>query len=227
MTEQDWLQCDDPELMWRYLEPLDCSATTHRKTKLLACGLVRWAWDLLDEQGRRIVESIERYADGCERLQYLRDVFDGYFEKVEEEPNRYRRTATGLWSARHENYLLRFAVSEGRSSLKALDPTFDFHTNHVPQICEAIRDIFGNPFRPIILDVAWRSQAAVELAVSINQNNDFSQLPALADALSDAGCADEVVLGHCRSAQQICHMRGCWVLDAVLGDWYWARRGLR
>jgi hypothetical protein len=40
-------------------------------------------------------------------------------------------------------------------------------------------------------------------------------MPILADALQDAGCDREEVLNHCRSAGP--HVRGCWVVDLVLG----------
>jgi hypothetical protein len=33
--------------------------------------------------------------------------------------------------------------------------------------------------------------------------------------LQDAGCEDEAVLSHCRSDGP--HVRGCWVVDLVLG----------
>jgi len=226
MTEQEWLQCSDPELMWRYLEPLDCVATTRRKTKLLACGLVRLAWQLLDQQGRRITESMERYAEGCERLQDFQDVMEGYFEKVEENPDLYRYNVTGLWSARHENYLLRFAVFEGQAALAACKQTKEmFRSTHLSQICETIRDIFGNVFQPVVAEPRWRSPAAVELATAIYRDYAFERLPELADALSKNGCGDEAILGHCRGMQQSRHVRGCWVVDSVLGDGYWARGG--
>jgi hypothetical protein len=40
-------------------------------------------------------------------------------------------------------------------------------------------------------------------------------LAVLADALSDAGCCDETILTHLRSDGP--HVRGCWVLDLLLG----------
>ena len=40
-------------------------------------------------------------------------------------------------------------------------------------------------------------------------------LPVLADALMDAGCDDDCILGHCRNAEV--HCRGCWVVDRLLG----------
>jgi hypothetical protein len=52
------------------------------------------------------------------------------------------------------------------------------------------------------------------LATGIYEDRAFDRLPLLADALMDAGCADEQVLGHCRSDG---HVRGCWLLDLILG----------
>jgi hypothetical protein len=37
----------------------------------------------------------------------------------------------------------------------------------------------------------------------------------LADALTDADCDEEEMIVHCRSEAQ--HVRGCWVVDLVLG----------
>jgi len=61
----------------------------------------------------------------------------------------------------------------------------------------------------------WRTIDAVGLARSIFDEAAFERLPILADALMDAGCADERVIGHCRSGGP--HTRGCWVVDLVLG----------
>jgi hypothetical protein len=40
-------------------------------------------------------------------------------------------------------------------------------------------------------------------------------MPILADALEDAGCDNADILSHCR--QPGAHVRGCWVVDLVLG----------
>jgi hypothetical protein len=47
------------------------------------------------------------------------------------------------------------------------------------------------------------------------ESRDFSAMPILADALQDAGCEDESILAHCRGPGP--HVRGCWVVDLVLG----------
>ena len=77
-----------------------------------------------------------------------------------------------------------------------------------------LRDIFGNPFRPV--DFApWRTDTAVALARQMYESREFGAMPILADALQDAGCDNDEVLSHCRGAGP--HVRGCWVVDHVLG----------
>jgi hypothetical protein len=40
-------------------------------------------------------------------------------------------------------------------------------------------------------------------------------MPVLADTLEEAGCQDATVLEHCRGPGL--HLRGCWVVDLILG----------
>jgi hypothetical protein len=78
-----------------------------------------------------------------------------------------------------------------------------------------IRDIFGNPLRPVVFNPEWRTSTAVALAAQMYEVRDFGAMPILADALQDAGCDDEM-LNHCRDVT-VTHVRGCWVVDLVLG----------
>ena len=81
-----------------------------------------------------------------------------------------------------------------------------------------LRDIFGNPFRPVTLDHAWlrwNDGAAVAIAQRIYDERRFQDLPILADALEEAGCTSGDILEHCRGPGP--HVRGCWVVDLVLG----------
>ena len=80
---------------------------------------------------------------------------------------------------------------------------------------DLLRDIFGNPFRPLVFAPEWRTDTAVSLARQMYDSRDFGAMPILADALQDAGCDNEDVLNHCRA--QCVHVRGCWVVDMVLG----------
>jgi hypothetical protein len=89
--------------------------------------------------------------------------------------------------------------------------------------CDFLRDLFGNPFRrPSILPewLTWNYATIVRLARAAY---DQRQLPAgkldngllvvLADALEEAGCSGEDILGHLRGPGP--HVRGCWPVDLV------------
>jgi hypothetical protein len=81
-----------------------------------------------------------------------------------------------------------------------------------------LHDVFGNPFRPAPLDpswLAWKGGVIRKLAQAIYDDRAFARLPVLADALEDAGCTDAAILGHCRGPGE--HVRGCWVVDLLLG----------
>jgi hypothetical protein len=52
------------------------------------------------------------------------------------------------------------------------------------------------------------------LITAAGDDRAFERMPILADALMDAGCEDEQIIGHCRSGGP--HVRGCWVVDLVL-----------
>jgi hypothetical protein len=78
-----------------------------------------------------------------------------------------------------------------------------------------IRCVFGNPFRPVAFSPEWRTDTAISLARQMYDSREFSAMPILADALQDAGCDNDDILEHCRGNGP--HVRGCWVVDLVLG----------
>jgi hypothetical protein len=81
-----------------------------------------------------------------------------------------------------------------------------------------LRDIFGNPFRPVALDpawLAWNGGTVRKMAEAIYDDRAFDRLPILADALEEAGCTDRDILDHCRWGGD--HVRGCWAIDLLLG----------
>jgi hypothetical protein len=80
---------------------------------------------------------------------------------------------------------------------------------------DLIRDIFGNRFRPVAVEPSWLTPTTVQYAEGIYEGRAFDRLPTIADALQDAGCDNEQILTHCRGAGL--HVRGCWVVDLVLG----------
>jgi len=114
------------------------------------------------------------------------------------------RTATPWWAA-HTCALNTRRASRGRKTAAIQ--------------ADLLRDIFGNPFRvvPRLSDTAreWNRGIVLRLAAESYEKRRFGELPVLADALEDAGCADEAILSHLRSARP--HVRGCWVIDLILG----------
>jgi hypothetical protein len=85
--------------------------------------------------------------------------------------------------------------------------------------CRLLREIFGRfPFLPVTLNpawLAWSDGTVVKLAQGIYEERAFDRLPILADALEDAGCTDADIPEHCRQPGP--HVRGCWVVDLLLG----------
>lgn len=79
-----------------------------------------------------------------------------------------------------------------------------------------LRDIIGNPFRPVAIDPSWVTLEVGTLARTIYDGQDFDRLPALADALVKAGCDHADLLGHCRQPGP--HVKGCWAVDLLLGS---------
>jgi hypothetical protein len=124
-----------------------------------------------------------------------------------------RRDVLSQWIIRNPNrkysgVLLKRA--EKASSLATSD--------EIRYQCSLLRDIFGNPFRPVAIDPAWlkwNDATIPRQAQAIYDERRFADLPILADALEEAGCTNADILEHCRGPGP--HVRGCWVVDAMLG----------
>jgi hypothetical protein len=87
---------------------------------------------------------------------------------------------------------------------------------------DLLRDLFGNPFEISLILAAWCSDPVLQLASEVYENRkmpggtlDGERLCKLADALESAGCTDPRILAHLREPGF--HVRGCWVLDLLLG----------
>jgi hypothetical protein len=86
------------------------------------------------------------------------------------------------------------------------------------QFIVLVREVFGNPFRPCPIEplwLAWDGGTIPKVAEAIYEERAWDRLPILGDALEEAGCTDEAILTHCREPGG--HVRGCWVVDLVLG----------
>jgi hypothetical protein len=79
-----------------------------------------------------------------------------------------------------------------------------------------LRDIFGlHMFHPLKVDSHWLTTDVIAVGRAIYDERAFDRLPILADALEEAGCDNADILNHCRQPGE--HVRGCWVVDALLG----------
>jgi hypothetical protein len=216
MTEQEWLACTDPELMMKRLTSK--ARRVDRQWRLFVCACVRRVWPSLTRKHRTLVELAEQYADGLVSGKELKKAHRSIWEL---NRNAHR-------SGRFAGLSARFAAGQ---TANVVDPP---HTNaklvayelrganganerQADSIAQAaiLRDIFGNPFRPVALNPTRRTANVTALAQSIYDERAFDRLPILADALEDAGCDNADILNHCRQPGE--HVRGCWVVDLLLG----------
>jgi hypothetical protein len=118
----------------------------------------------------------------------------------------------------HASNASRVAVLDAAGNRLRFGEPIDFAERAIQERRQSafLRDIFGNPFRPVSFDQRWRTDTALALARQMYESRDFALMPILADALQDVGCEDEAIHTHCR-APNASHVRGCWVIDLVLG----------
>jgi hypothetical protein len=221
MTEAEWLICSKPiQPVMDWLR----RRGSNRQFYLLSVAVLRLLWEQLDEQYRDLVLLVEKYADAeCTDSELSRSQ-----RKAEE-----KAIAQALDLSRAESARLTLHRKKQAAALAAAHAAFPDNgwisaSNAVsesvragkratmwPQICVILRDIFGNPFHPVTLNPAWRTSNVTALAQSIYDDRAFDRMPILADALEDAGCDNADILNHCRQPSE--HVRGCWVVDLVLG----------
>jgi hypothetical protein len=203
-----WLTESNPRALLEYLQAN--SLLGRRKDRLIACACCRKAWPFLtDERSRRAVEAAERYADG------KRVSLERYYEEA-----RAVADDRGLWGARMDGYGEASAAHDAIAAVDGDDsPAYLVCRDpYVPGAADVVRDVVGNPFRPVAVDPGWLSRnggLVVTIAAAIYEGRTFADMPILADALEDAGCADPDLLDHCRTGGE--HHRGCWLIDLLLG----------
>jgi hypothetical protein len=250
VTEEEWLAADDPGplLVFMYrgaggLRWLTChcclaacrrhgrACPTYRKLRLFAVACCRHlsggppdpvclaALRHLEDflEGQADEDRRDRYADEIKRKaprfeQPGRDAWMAFYGAV------HRRWRQAYDYARPEDRWL-YAVAVARHAAVAAE------AGEVRVQSSLLRDIFGNPFRPVDLDPAWltwHGGAAVKLAWAVYEERELpsghlaaTRLAVLADMLEESGCCDARLLGHLRGPEP--HVRGCFAVDALLG----------
>jgi hypothetical protein len=214
MTEAEWEACTDPTAMLHFLRGL----VSGRKLRLFACDCCWRIRHLLrDDASIDALNASAQFADGLIDREEMR------LRRIEHAAvaNRAHPPTRAVAAASDERH-----VDAAAASGSAADAVAD--TGAVPgsrasiraeeRIAQsvALRDIAGNPFRPVTFSPEWRTDTVLALARQMYESREFGAMPILADALQDAGCGDDDVLNHCRQANG--HVRGCWVIDLVLGE---------
>ena len=218
MTEQEWLECTDSSMMYWLL---------YRRSRSLPNRFVDW----LSEYRRRpqagrqeLLASVAfccRYWHliACETRQRAVDEVEQAIET--KDISEFRESA--FWTCEAVGTVLGM-LREGACKMTLYWSEAEAKMAHKQAaeadtfLCNVIREIFGNPFHPVSLDptlLTWRNGTIPKLAQVIYDDRAFERLPALADALQEAGCHNAEILNHCR--QPGVHTRGCWVLDLLLG----------
>jgi hypothetical protein len=234
VTEEEWLGLSPCDVwsMWRSMpRPARAKEWDHtRKERLIVADLMRLIADqLTDPRLLAVIEVGERYADGLISAKEYWAAHEAAYEAWDTIRHRTRAAQDAALVAQKYLYslddtlmllsgavetraalLARRAGKSTRGIARAAERTV------TDQIRRLIREVHGNPFRPATFTPSWRTDTAVSLAQQMYEAHDFGAMPILADALQDAGCDNDAILSHCRDTKQL-HIRGCWVVDLVLG----------
>jgi hypothetical protein len=194
----------------------------HCWLRLFGCASVRTIWNLLtDNRSRLSVEAAECYADA------LINKWD--MMRTRRDSHRAYRAAQGQTNPYHHIYGIDAASQVANQALpirSVLEKVLlaagqESHEQKQRQQLSLLLCVFGNPFRPILIDVAHRTPTVVSVARAAyderqlpSGNLDPHRLAVLADALVEAGAPDELV-AHLRGPGP--HVRGCHVVDLCLG----------
>jgi hypothetical protein len=214
MTEAEWLDSYKPQALLEFLG----LKISERKQRLFAAACCRPLLPLIsDERLRNAVKIAEQLADGCATTQ------ETHIARVAAREAWHVATGVATYAPRAVQLALSGRIKSVRLShlhaLGALTWTVSHWAaaEHTAQRSQStwVRCIFGNPFRAVTFNRSWLSHNVVALAQTIYTDRAFDRLPILADALEDAGCDNADILNHCRQPGE--HVRGCWVVDVILG----------
>jgi hypothetical protein len=227
MTEAEWRESVDPEAMLETLR----GRRLDRKLRLFMVACCRRVWHDFaiseEDWGRQeAVEVAERYADGLADDEELSDAFG---DLTDGSPHRggdcCSNAAVGEFDepdAAVEWSIIAVQEAAHRALAEDYDRSKEIKEAERAAQAELLRCIVGNPSRPVTFAAAWRTETVTSLAQAVDETRDLPsgtfdpvRMAVLADALEETGCADETILSHLRSPGP--HVRGCWVMDLILG----------
>jgi hypothetical protein len=215
MTEEEWFRASDVEAMLRWLR------NTRRFPKVSPRKL-----QLFGQTAAATVAELAAIPAAAEVIRVGEGVSEAGWPPILDKRDRDRllNAIPDGWAAMLCRFLLAISNSdawqrstpEDYAGLVAHWARWRLGAAVADDHARALRDIVGNPFRPVAFSAEWRTSTAVAIARGMYESRDFSPMPILADALQDAGSDNDDILNHCRDPQGV-HVRGCWVVDLVLG----------
>jgi hypothetical protein len=226
MTEAEWLACADPQVM---LAGLDSNGR-ERALRLLCSGCFQRAFHLLETEAlRQAAEAFDLFTEGqIDEESFRSQAYATHPLKNYREEMFAGRIREDVWYAAYGvNKAMWPTIGGGfRKVLEffALAAGSEGDKERAAQTVH-IRELFGNPFRPVTIEPSWLrwnggtvahlAQAAYNERTLPSGELDRGRLTVLADALEDAGCTVAALLDHLRGPGT--HVRGCWAIDHLLG----------
>jgi hypothetical protein len=222
---REWMEARTPHPLFGHLDNLGRKPSP-RKMRLFGIACCRRLPDLMaDPECRRAVRLAERLvsgqasSEGVNRLRarlkqrYLSMTGGGGSSLM------WYVGAAGNLLQDDDGYLKEAPIYAGDADLSRVwycaAAASSWDSSEVQAQADLLREVLGNPFHLVPFDPGWQTAAVARLAQAIYDQEAFERMPLLAEELVKAGCRDERVLKHCRKTGA--HVRGCWVLDALLG----------
>jgi hypothetical protein len=180
---------------------------TRRQARLLGCALIRaHTAEVNCASCWHSVEAAEKFADAMSPLSELYQARDAIAHRA---PNTAIEQMACAVARR---------ITEGSCPVGIIGQAaqIGYVRNAEESLLQqsVIDDIF-TAADTIAFGPTWRTDTVVMLARTMYESCDFTAMPILADALQDASCDSDDILGHCRGPGP--HVRGCWVVDLILG----------
>jgi hypothetical protein len=166
MTEAEWLASTDPQKMLELVKP----RTSSRKLRLLACACVRHVPEMAgDERDLSALDSYKAYADGLVSTKAMNRVLRGARWDSGQYDWRWQRR-------RYAEFDVSLSPRKVNRTLAELTRLTRARGGEEIYQVTVLRDLFGNPFRPVTVDPAWLSWndgAISKLAQSVFDNRDL------------------------------------------------------
>lgn len=159
----------------------------------------------------QVLEPIEWYADGlldesdrAAAHDFAMRLDAGSFYALDKRKALMELTSILISPERVWENLVEFTETQGYQPLE------------LPTIAsQFLRDVMASSPQSLVAEPSWRTPEIISLAQMIYGDRVFNRIPELGQLLDQAGCNNAEVLHHCRQSEP--HVRGCWVVDLVLG----------